>query len=128
MFLILSWDDKEVFRVTVKLPLSRRYALTLPYVAPTGYGLGKSGWVTAEFQSGADVPVDMFEQWIDESYRDRAEEDRCPTRRKVAERDSGSRGKAASGPVQNKKIATSATTAHKSNRISSSLRRKPRRS
>lgn len=69
IFLILSRDEEDVFRVTVKLPESRRFALTRPNTAPTGYGLGKSGWVTASFQPGADVPVDVFEQWIDESYR-----------------------------------------------------------
>jgi hypothetical protein len=32
-----------------------------------GYGLGKSGWVSVKRPNGA-VPLDMFEEWIDESY------------------------------------------------------------
>jgi predicted DNA-binding protein (MmcQ/YjbR family) len=55
--------------VTVKLPGSSSLALDLPFVSPTGYGLGKSGWVTARFGPGARPPVPMLKQWIDESYR-----------------------------------------------------------
>ncbi|MEZ0306715.1 MAG: hypothetical protein ACAH21_02240, partial [Ramlibacter sp.] len=32
--------------VTVKLPVSREQALQHAFAKPTGYGLGKSGWVT----------------------------------------------------------------------------------
>ena len=35
--------------VSCKLPVSGQMALTLPFTSPTGYGLGKSGWVTATF-------------------------------------------------------------------------------
>ena len=55
--------------VTVKLPRSATIALGLPFVSPTGYGLGKSGWITATFTSRAKPPVAMLKQWIDESYR-----------------------------------------------------------
>ena len=37
--------------LSVKLPASRDEALDLPFTEPTGYGLGKSGWVTARFSS-----------------------------------------------------------------------------
>lgn len=59
----------EAFTVTVKLPASRDAALALPFTEPTGYGLGKSGWITARFEKGADVPVPLIEEWILESYR-----------------------------------------------------------
>lgn len=55
--------------VTVKLPQSATLALGLPFVAPTGYGLGKSGWVTATFGPKDKPSVPMLKQWIDESYR-----------------------------------------------------------
>jgi len=55
--------------VTVKLPASSSLALGLPFVSPTGYGLGRSGWVTARFSRREPVPVDLLERWIDESYR-----------------------------------------------------------
>ena len=44
----------------------------LPFTKPTAYGLGKSGWVTAELAPGEPVPVDLFKAWIDESYRAQA--------------------------------------------------------
>jgi hypothetical protein len=47
-FVFMGGDDK-VFSLSVKLPTSRDGVLLLPFAAPTGYGLGKSGWVTAQF-------------------------------------------------------------------------------
>ncbi|MBA2708702.1 MAG: MmcQ/YjbR family DNA-binding protein [Gemmatimonadaceae bacterium] len=61
--------EKDVFSLSVKLPESRYEALMLPFAEPTGYGLGKSGWVTAKFTRGEPVPVDIILSWIDESYR-----------------------------------------------------------
>jgi predicted DNA-binding protein (MmcQ/YjbR family) len=68
VFVFLSLHNK-VLRVTVKLPQSGKSALSLPFTAPTGYGLGKSGWVTAGFEPGDKVDVDLLKEWIDESYR-----------------------------------------------------------
>jgi predicted DNA-binding protein (MmcQ/YjbR family) len=55
--------------LSVKLPGSATLALDLPFASPTGYGLGKSGWVTARFAAREKPPVDLLRQWIDESYR-----------------------------------------------------------
>jgi hypothetical protein len=44
----------------------------LPFTEPTGYGLGKSGWVSAKFPPGKKLPVDLLKEWIDESYRAQA--------------------------------------------------------
>lgn len=55
--------------VTVKLPQSATLALGLPFVAPTGYGLGRAGWVTATIAGRRKPPLPMLKQWIDESYR-----------------------------------------------------------
>lgn len=55
--------------VSAKLPDSNTYALTQPCAKPTGYGLGKHGWVTCTFAEGDEVPMDLLEEWIEESYR-----------------------------------------------------------
>ncbi len=62
----------EPLKISCKLPRSSDAALGLPFTTPTGYGLGKSGWVTATFPDGARVPVELLEAWIDESYRAQA--------------------------------------------------------
>jgi predicted DNA-binding protein (MmcQ/YjbR family) len=54
---------------SVKLPASAEEALELPFTAPTGYGLGKSGWVTAKFGEKDAPPIAILEAWILESYR-----------------------------------------------------------
>jgi predicted DNA-binding protein (MmcQ/YjbR family) len=61
--------EKGTLSLSLKLPLSGRVALIHGFAAPTGYGLGKSGWVTARFQTKDDVPIALLRQWIDESYR-----------------------------------------------------------
>lgn len=68
VFLFLAWDA-GVFTVTAKLPESQALALMLPFAEPTGYGMGKSGWVTARFAGRARVPVAMMRGWAEESYR-----------------------------------------------------------
>lgn len=57
------------FGLSVKLPHSRTFALGLDWAEPTGYGLGKAGWVTATFPPSARPPLDVLRKWIDESYR-----------------------------------------------------------
>jgi predicted DNA-binding protein (MmcQ/YjbR family) len=53
----------------VKLPQSGEQALELPFVEPAGYGLAKSGWVSVKLDTGDKLPVDLFLEWIEESYR-----------------------------------------------------------
>ena len=55
--------------LSVKLPESRHVALMLPFTEPTGYGLGKSGWVSAAFDGRKAPPLETLEMWIEESYR-----------------------------------------------------------
>jgi predicted DNA-binding protein (MmcQ/YjbR family) len=59
--------EGEPFKLSCKLPISSPTIVNLPFAKPTAYGLGKAGWVTMEFAD--DVPVEMLEQLIDESYR-----------------------------------------------------------
>ncbi len=55
--------------LSVKLPISAEEALELPFTRPTGYGLGKAGWVSASFEPKDSVPIAILEGWIRESYR-----------------------------------------------------------
>lgn len=55
--------------VSAKLPESNREALLLPFASPTRYGLGKSGWVSANFETRETPPIGILSEWIDESYR-----------------------------------------------------------
>jgi predicted DNA-binding protein (MmcQ/YjbR family) len=64
--------EGEPLSISCKLPLTGQMALTLPFTSPTGYGLGKSGWVTATFGPKEAPPLDLLEDWIDESYRAQA--------------------------------------------------------
>ena len=69
-FLFLGGEkDTKALSLSVKLPSSRDIALDLPFAEPTGYGLGKSGWVSAKFEKVSDVPLDLLRGWIEESYR-----------------------------------------------------------
>ena len=54
--------------LSVKLPASAEEALELPFTAPTGYGLGRSGWVTARFGEKGAPPLEILTGWIRESY------------------------------------------------------------
>ena len=62
--------EGEVLSLSTKLPSSRDMAADLDFASPTGYGLGKSGWVTSRFEGkSAKPPLDLLKSWIDESYR-----------------------------------------------------------
>jgi predicted DNA-binding protein (MmcQ/YjbR family) len=68
VFIFLSRHDGK-FNLSVKLPVSGATVLGLSFAEPTGYGLGKHGWVTATFEPGDAIPLDLIREWIDESYR-----------------------------------------------------------
>jgi predicted DNA-binding protein (MmcQ/YjbR family) len=52
--------------LTVKLEEANAHALSIDGAAPTGYGLGKSGWVTVPV---GEVEDEVLRDWIEESYR-----------------------------------------------------------
>ncbi|MCE5289988.1 MAG: MmcQ/YjbR family DNA-binding protein [Nocardiaceae bacterium] len=84
---IEAWDGEPTFRVrgknfvftspeatgiTVKLPPEEAAALVASResVTPTGYGLGRHGWVSIEL--GLDVSDAQWvevEEWVEQSYR-----------------------------------------------------------
>ncbi|MGH3127067.1 MAG: MmcQ/YjbR family DNA-binding protein [Gaiellaceae bacterium] len=81
------WEDDEVVKVrgkifvflgpggsrrlSVKLIESHAHALAIDGAEPTGYGLGKAGWVTVPYRA-AGVSVAVLRDWVEESYRIRA--------------------------------------------------------
>ncbi len=54
---------------SVKLPASGEDVLCMPFARPTGYGLGKSGWVSFRFEADALPGADDLRGWVEESYR-----------------------------------------------------------
>lgn len=65
-FVFMGTGD-DGFSISVKLPQSRDMAVDLPFTEPTGYGLGKSGWVTAHLKDQKSLA--LIKAWIEESYR-----------------------------------------------------------
>ena len=68
-FVFLSNEADEELSLSVKLPVSRDFALIFDFAEPTGYGLGRSGWVTARFPKGEKPDLDLMKRWLAESYR-----------------------------------------------------------
>jgi predicted DNA-binding protein (MmcQ/YjbR family) len=66
---LFMYADATKLSLSTKLPQSSAVALLLPFAQPTGYGLGKAGWVSAGFEAGQSPPIDMLCSWIDESYQ-----------------------------------------------------------
>jgi len=55
-------------RLTVKLEESHAHALSVEGAEPTGYGLGKAGWVTVPLRAPG-VTLELLRDWVEESYR-----------------------------------------------------------
>lgn len=66
---VFLYRDAEGLSLSAKLPASSEAALLFPFAEPTGYGLGKSGWVTARFAPAEAPPLSLLREWIEESYR-----------------------------------------------------------
>lgn len=101
--------EGEPLSISCKLPHSAGAALMLPFCKPTGYGLGKSGWVSASFGPDDAIDVDMLRAWIDESYRAQAPKkfvralDETPARdTSAAARKKTARAKGAATPTSKK--------------------------
>jgi predicted DNA-binding protein (MmcQ/YjbR family) len=69
VFLFMHFGPDKGLSLSMKLPDSGGAALAFPFAEPTGYGLGKAGWVSARFGAREKLPIDLLEQWIEESYR-----------------------------------------------------------
>lgn len=60
--------DRWSPHVGVKLPESNGHALALDGAKPSGYGLGKAGWVTIPL-TGPLPETEVLLDWVEESYR-----------------------------------------------------------
>ena len=67
-FVFLNEDEAEL-SMSAKLPVSRDFALVFDFAEPTGYGLGRSGWITARFGTENEPDLELLKRWILESYR-----------------------------------------------------------
>ena len=82
---IEAWGDEPTFRVngknfifcdpaftgiSVKLPKDEAEALVAsdPRAEPTGYGLGRHGWVSVEVGKGTKARWEQVEEWVRTSY------------------------------------------------------------
>jgi predicted DNA-binding protein (MmcQ/YjbR family) len=69
VFVFLGRDDeKGLWLMSVKLAESHTHAMTLEGAEPTGYGLGRAGWVNIPREAEG-VSLDLLQDWIEESYR-----------------------------------------------------------
>jgi len=62
-------DEPKKFGFSVKLPQSAVAVLEAENAEPTGYGLGRSGWVSITFSDGDAVDKDWVKALILESWR-----------------------------------------------------------
>ncbi len=69
MFFGLAEELDKRLQLGVKLPQSGEFALMHPFVKPSGYNLGKHGWVTVTPPPDGEQPVELLKEWIEESYR-----------------------------------------------------------
>jgi len=68
IFVFLGIEDSDDPGMTVKLDESQEQALAVPGAEPTGYGLGRAGWVTIPFRDTT-PPLDVLKDWVEESFR-----------------------------------------------------------
>ena len=66
IFVFLGHPDGDAPGLSVKLTESHEHALTVPGAAPTGYGMGKAGWVSMPI---GELEGDLLEEWVEESFR-----------------------------------------------------------
>ena len=68
IFVFLGVDDSPELGMSVKLRESHEQAMSVPGATPTGYGLGRAGWVSIPFRATT-PPIDVLRDWVEESYR-----------------------------------------------------------
>ena len=66
IFVFLGPDGSR--RISVKLAESHAHAVAIEGAQPTGYGLGRSGWVTVPLRAPG-LSLGVLRDWVEESYR-----------------------------------------------------------
>ena len=69
IFLFVSAPDADRPGLTVKLPESHEHGMSFEGAIPTGYGLGKHGWVTIYLDGVPDDEREVLLDFVEESYR-----------------------------------------------------------
>jgi predicted DNA-binding protein (MmcQ/YjbR family) len=62
-------DSGDNSTLTVKVPESHEHAMSFSGAVPTGYGLGKAGWVTIPVAGVGDDDAEALHDFVEESYR-----------------------------------------------------------
>ena len=68
IFVFMGTDGSERPGFGVKLGESHEQAMGGEGITQMGYGLGKAGWVWVVLGE-TDIPGEVFEDWVEESYR-----------------------------------------------------------
>jgi len=68
IFAFFGRHDADCFRLGVKLPETGDVLLEEAWATPSSHGLGKHGWLDLRFERPEDVPLDLLEDLIVESY------------------------------------------------------------
>ncbi|MEQ1565411.1 MAG: MmcQ/YjbR family DNA-binding protein [Myxococcota bacterium] len=68
VFVFMGIPPEGHIHLSLKLPHRAVAVLDRPYCSPTGYGLGKAGWVSVSAAEG-ELDERELRAWIDESYR-----------------------------------------------------------
>lgn len=69
IFVFLGADERSGRRlITVKLDESHAHAMSIDGAEPTGYGLGRAGWVNVPLRARG-VTLDLLRDLVEESYR-----------------------------------------------------------
>jgi predicted DNA-binding protein (MmcQ/YjbR family) len=69
VFVFLGHDDRTGPQLmTVKLVEAHGHAMAIEGAEPTGYGLGRAGWVNVPLAADG-VTLELLRDWIEESYR-----------------------------------------------------------
>ncbi len=69
VFVFFGRASDDDLHFSVKLPESGAQLLSMPFATPTGYGLGKSGWVSVRCAPPQRLPMELMRSFVVESYR-----------------------------------------------------------
>ncbi|MBT1186416.1 MmcQ/YjbR family DNA-binding protein [Streptomyces sp. CJ_13] len=62
-------DGPPGLSVKLKVEALHGHAMTAPGAAPSGYGLGKAGWVSVPMAQKGAPSAEVLCEWVEESYR-----------------------------------------------------------
>jgi predicted DNA-binding protein (MmcQ/YjbR family) len=68
-FVFMGEDEEGGWSASMKLPFRNDEALAIKGAERTGYGLGRSGWISFRFTAKAKAPMAKLADYLDESWR-----------------------------------------------------------